>query len=66
MSKTVITQVKRKNSEFKNIEFEELQKVLFSLLSECWTWDSHEGFEKCFPQHDFENALCDYHITITF
>ena len=29
-----------------NIEFQELQKVLLSLLSECWTYASHEGFEK--------------------
>ena len=39
-----------------NIELQELQKVLFSLLSECWTSASHEGFEKSFPQHDLEKT----------
>ena len=39
-----------------NIEFQELQKVLLSLLSKCWTYASHEGFEKSFPQHHFEKT----------
>ena len=49
-----------------NIEFHELQKVLFLLLSECWTWASLEGFEKSFPHHGFEKCVCDHYVTIIF